>query len=154
MHNPNWYSRRYPNLADLVSLAESLGTRVHFQTAGIKAAVVAQMDAPGVSVIFLPGGQGLLEEMWQLGHELAHMLMHRGYISQWTHDRQEAQACRWAARALIPEAAIRRHRNASIDAFIAALSAHYEDLPMEDCPQRRLAAEIARIRLKAVDEVA
>lgn len=60
----------------------------------------------------------------------------------------------WKQRALIPEAAVRRHRNASLDAFMGALSRHYEDLPMHDCPQRRLAAKIASIRLRAVEEVA
>jgi hypothetical protein len=111
------------------------------------------METPAFHVICLPEGLGHIEEMWQLAHELAHLVLHQGYTSPWTCDRQESQAFRWAARALIPEAAVRRHGNASVDAFIAALSAHYEDLPMHDCPERRLAAQIAIIRLRAVEEV-
>lgn len=154
MRSPGWFSQRYPELSDLVGLAETLGARVHRNTPGIESAVVVQVAAPGVSLIFLPAGLSALGEAWQLGHELAHLVLHPdGYISRWTYNRQEAQAKRWAARALIPEAAVRRHRNASLDAFIAALSAHYEDIPMWDCPQRRLAAEIATIRLGAVEEV-
>lgn len=112
------------------------------------------VEAPGFSVICLPEPLSPLEEAWYLAHELGHLVQHGGYTTDWAHDKQEAQASRWAACALIPEAAVRRHANASLDAFIAALSAHFEHLPLEDCPQRRLAAQIARIRLKAVEEVA
>ncbi len=61
--------------------------------------------------------------------------------------KEENQAERWAACALIPESRIRAYGNASEDAMMAALSSHYEDLPLEDCPARRLAAKIARTRL-------
>ena len=104
--------------------------------------------------IILPQSVGQLRLVWLMAHELGHLVLHGGYVSRWTHDRQEAAADRWAARALVPESAVRRHRNASVDAFIGALSSHYEDIPLYDCPERRLAAEIATIRLKAVEEVA
>jgi hypothetical protein len=152
MRNPSWFSRRYPTLADFEALAWSLRTII--RRCDVSAAGVVFVTQPGFTTICLPAGLGHLEEMWQLAHELGHLVLHEGYISQWQHDRQEAAASKWAARALIPESAVRRHKNASLDAFIAALSAHYEDIPYEDCPQRRLAAEIAGIRLKAVEEVA
>ena len=57
----------------------------------------------------------------------------------------------WAACALIPEARIRAHRNACLDAFVGALSAHFEDLPLTNCASRRLAGRIAKIRLKNME---
>jgi hypothetical protein len=44
------------------------------------------------------------------------------------------------------------YANASEDAMVAALSAHYEDLPLVECPQRDLAGYIASIRLRALRE--
>jgi len=104
-------------------------------------------------VILLPWVTGL-REVWLLAHELGHLVQHAGPRGELLYSKDEAQANRWAARALIPEKRVRAYANASLDAFIGALSAHYEDLPLEDCPARRLAAHIARIRLKAVEDVA
>lgn len=151
MRNPSWFSRRYPTIADLEAFAWDLRAvvmRGPCDTAGI-----VLVESPGFSVICIPEGLGSLEEAWQIAHELGHLRLHSGYTTDFAHDRQEAQASLWAAMALIPAAAIRRHQNASVDAFIAALSAHHEEIPLMDCPQRRLAAEIALIRLGAVEEV-
>ena len=150
---PAWFEKKYPSLEDLERSLECCGCRVTHAEIGDEALFVAG-DGHEPHVVILPAAAEGLRRAWLLAHELAHLLMHRGYASGWTRSQQEARANAWAARALIPEAAVRRHRNASMDAFIAALSAHYEDLPSEDCPQRRLAAEIAHIRLKAVEEVA
>jgi hypothetical protein len=87
-----------------------------------------------------------------MAHELGHLTLHGGYTSRWTHDRQEHQAHRWAARALIPEAAVQRYHNASVDAFVGALSKHYQDIPLRDCPERELAGTIARMRLLLVED--
>ena len=152
MRTPAWFSLRYPCLFDLEAHAWSLGALV--QRGACTDAGIVYVTPPGFHVICLPEDLGPLDEVWQLAHELGHLVLHEGYTSEWTYRRQEAQASRWAARALIPQAAIQRHCNASLDAFIGALSAHYEDIPLEDCPQRRMAAEIATIRLKAVEEVA
>ena len=102
--------------------------------------------------IILPLEVGQLRMAWLLAHELGHLVLHGGYISRWTHDRQEAAADRWAARALIPETAVQRYQNASVDAFVGALSKHYQDIPLRDCPERELAGTIARIRLSLVEE--
>ena len=111
-------------------------------------------DVGGVPVILIPKGSSGLERAWVLAHEIGHLVHHAGPRGGLLYDKDEGKADLWAARALIPEAAVRRHRNASLDAFIGALSKHYEDLPMRDCPQRRLAAKIASIRLRALEEVA
>jgi hypothetical protein len=154
MRLPNWYGKKYPSIEDMESYAALHG------------AIVARGSIPGA--LYVPGGavepesppmillpiRGPLEMAWLFAHELGHLVQHAGRRGEYLRSKDEAAADRWAARALIPEAAVRRHRNASLDAFIAALSAHYEDLPLEDCPQRRLAARIANIRLKAVEEVA
>jgi Zn-dependent peptidase ImmA (M78 family) len=100
--------------------------------------------------IFIPKTAGILEQFWMLAHELGHLLNHRGYINAMSRDRQESQAERWAACALIPFDRIAAYSNACEDAMIAALSAHYEDLPYEDCPARELAGKIARIRLESL----
>ena len=152
MKNPAWFSKRYPTVGDLEEHAWALGAVV--VRGPCQAAGIVYVEAPGTHVICLPEGMSPLAEVWQLAHELGHLVLHRGYSSPWAHDRQEAAAGKWAAAALIPEAAVRRHRNASEDSFIAALSAHYEDIPLRDCHQRRLAATIAAIRLRAVEEVA
>ena len=72
-------------------------------------------------------------KIWSLSHELGHLVLHFGYTSPWTRAKQETQANRWAACALIPKARILKHGNASRDAFIGALSDHDEDLPLVDC---------------------
>ncbi len=154
MHNPIWFGRRYPSVADLEEFAMTMRTLV-VRDPIIPAAYIGQVPHPGYSVILIPQGLDNLDECWQLAHELGHLVLHPGgYISEWTYRKQEAQATRWAAQALIPEAAVRRHRNACQDAFIAALSAHFGDIPLRDCPQRRLAAEIAAVRLRVMEEVA
>jgi hypothetical protein len=151
MRNPSWFSRRYPDLSDLVGFAWEMRAVVVYGP--IDEAGIVLMEPPAFTTICMPEGLGPLAQRWQLAHELGHLALHHGYTTPFAHDKQEAQACRWAARALIPAAAIRRHQNASVDAFIAALSAHHEEIPLVDCPQRRLAAEIALIRLGAVEEV-
>lgn len=150
--SPTWYGRKYPSTQILEDHAWELGAVV-MRGPCISAGIV-YVEAPGTHVICLPESLSPLEEAWQLAHELGHLVLHQGYSSPWACDRQEAAAEKWAARALIPESAVRRHKNASQDAFMGALSAHYENLPLHDCPQRRLAARIATIRLKAVEEVA
>ena len=101
----------------------------------------------GTKGIGLPMNAGPLETAWLLAHELGHLSQHEGPRGELLYSKDEAQADRWAACALIPESAVRRYQNASEDAFIAALSKHYEDLPLSPTPTRRLAVRIARIRL-------
>lgn len=151
MAYPVWFGRRYPSLLDFEQYAESLGAGIG--EANIPFGVFLA-DVLGVPVILLPRGCSGLERAWFLAHEIGHLVQHTGPRGDLLHGKDEGQADRWAARALIPESAVRRHRNASLDAFIGALSKHYEDLPLYDCPQRRLAAKIASIRLKSVEEVA
>jgi hypothetical protein len=64
--------------------------------------------------------------------------------------KQEFRADVWAVCALIPFDRIQAHQNACEDAMIAALSAHFEDIPLTDCPVRRLAGRIAQIRLQTL----
>ena len=150
--NPSWFGRRYPLWNDLIGYVEGLGCLIGFADLGSQALFVpgSQAEPP---VILLPHDQGLLGH-WLLAHELAHLRLHSGYTGPRSRDKQEAQAYRWAACALIPEARIRNHMNASEDAFIAALSVHYEDIPLESCGLRELAHTISRHRLKALLEVA
>jgi len=148
-----WFSRKYPTITDLEDLAWDRGAVV-MRGPISHACIVYSPDPEDPTVICLPEGLGVLAECWQLAHEVGHLVLHAGYSSPWAYGRQEAAAMRWAAQALIPESAVRRHKNASLDAFIGALSAHFEDIPPQDCPERRLAAEIAHIRLKAVQEAA
>lgn len=108
-------------------------------------------DGEAPAVIGLPDLEGPLAQAWELAHELGHLVQHAGPKGELSWSRDERQADRWAALALIPEAAVRRHANASQDAFVAALSRHYEDLPPEDCPARRLAGRIAQLRLRALE---
>lgn len=150
MRTPTWFSRRYPTPELLEASIADLGALLQ-EVPGLPAAAI--VFGAGAPVVFVPAGQGPLERCWSLAHELAHLLMHEGYISEWTHDQQEGRADRWAACALIPESAVLRHRNASGDAFVGALSAHYQDIPYEDCEERRLAGQIALLRLEAVEEV-
>ena len=151
MQSPKWYGARYPNIDDLKSFAVSQGAVLAY--ADIPFSVFLP-DVEGVRVIILPNGLGLLDECWSLAHELGHLVKHSGPKGVRSHGKEEAQANQWAARALIPSARIRHHQNASLDTFIGALSAHYEELPLWDCPQRRLAARIAEIRLGALEDVA
>jgi Zn-dependent peptidase ImmA (M78 family) len=153
MQNPAWFSRRYPTFSDFEDLAQTYGALI-----GIGDCPGALFVPPGVMgknsppLLLIPERSGLLERMWFLAHELAHLQKHSGAPCATRATKVEAQADRWAAEALIPEAAVRRYRNASEDAFIAALSAHYEDLPAYNCPARRLAGTIARIRLSLVED--
>ena len=149
MSNPLWYGNAYPSMEDLSAFAESLGALVGYCDMGGEAIYFAGegLEPP---VILLPTGVGLLRLAWTLAHELGHLVQHSGPKGELMWGKNERQADEWAACALIPKARIRRHRNASLDAFIGALSAHYEDLPLESCPERELAARIARIRIQAL----
>ena len=140
-----WYGKRYPFLHEMEAFAESMGAAVAY--GNFPAAFLPEGD--GGPIIFLPARVGALEQIWLLAHEIGHLLHHTGHAPL-KHSQQEFRADHWAARALIPFDRIMAHLNASEDAFIGALSAHYEDLPLEDCPARHLAAEIARIRLEAL----
>lgn len=144
MRHPSWYGTSYPSLEDLEEFAESLGTVVCY---GDFPAAAFYPDGP---VIFVPSGAGPLATHWWLAHELGHLCYHRqtNRLMWW---KREAKANQWAAAALIPVERIRAYRNASMDAFVGALSAHYEDLPMEDCPARRMAGRIAKIRLNSLE---
>lgn len=145
---PNWFGRRYPKLQDLEQLAADLDAPIEVD--GFPVAVLVP-ESKGGPLICLPAGRAPLEHVWNLAHELGHLVQHSGPLPR-SRSKQEAQADRWAACALIPQARIRAHKNASEDAFIAALSAHYQEIPLEDCPERRLAARIARIRLQALHD--
>lgn len=105
-----------------------------------------------VAVIGIPREAHGLERFWLLAHELGHLVQHTGPKGPSSYGKDEASANRWAVEALIPERRVRAHDNASEDSFIAALSAHYEDLPMESGPARTLAARIASIRLSSLKE--
>jgi len=150
---PSWFGNRYPQLEDMIVFAESLGAKVTWAEVGEDAVYFAADAAAGEpAVIVLPINVGPLRMAWLMAHELGHLVLHGGYVSKWSRDRQESQASRWAVRALIPDKAIRQYRNACEDAFIAALSKHFEDIPFIDCPERQLAAFIARIRLSILQE--
>ena len=134
-----WFGKKYPQIEEMVASAYRLGALVTWAKIGQEAVFFAPdpvMNEP--PVIVLPLGVCPLR-MPKL-------------MSQRTRDRQESQATRWAARALIPEAAVQRYRNASMDAFIGALSKHYEDIPLHNCPQRELAGFIAKVRLNILRE--
>jgi Zn-dependent peptidase ImmA (M78 family) len=145
----SWYGSRYPKWRDLERHAEALGAVV-VENGAPKAAFIAD-PALGGPMILIPAGLSPLDRIWNLAHETGHLVQHTGPLPR-SKAKQEAQADRWAACALIPQARIRAHQNASEDAFIGALSAHYEEIPMEDCPARRLAAKIARVRLQALQD--
>lgn len=104
----------------------------------------------GVPVVLLPRDATPLERMWAMAHELGHAILHSGAKSEWSYTKGEAQANRWAASALIPNERIQTYLNACEDSMVAALSAHYEDIPLIDCSVRRLAGRIARIRLQTL----
>ena len=103
-------------------------------------------------MILLPQSAHGLRAYWSLAHELGHLVRHVGPRGELLNSKDEVQADQWAACALIPLARIQAYQNASPDAMIAALSAHYEDIPLIDCESRRLAGRIARIRLRALEE--
>ena len=143
-----WYGRSYPTLEDLESAAWELGAVVVY---GQVPTAFCCMHPEG-TIIGLPEDAGLLEKMWLLAHELGHLVQHTGPRGELLYSKDETQASRWAARALIPRRRIQAHGNACLDAFIGALSAHYEDLRMLDCSERQLAAHIAKIRLRSLSE--
>lgn len=151
MNMPSWFGTHYPSIEDLKELANQLG------------AGVGEADIPcglyhpnieGQKVIIIPSKGNILESAWFLAHEIGHLIQHSGPKGQMCHGKEEAQANRWAACALIPEQRIRMYGNACLDSMIGALSANYEDIPFQDCPTRELAAKIAGYRLMALQEVA
>jgi hypothetical protein len=133
--------------------AEEQGCLVGHADVGCNGLYVAGEGSEPPAIILPLHDDGLLA-FWVFAHELFHLAHHTGPRGALLYGQAEARADRWAAQALIPRARIQAHGNASLDAFIAALSAHYEDLPLYDCPARRLAAHIAAIRLGALDDVA
>ena len=151
MNNPAWYGVNYPTEIDLVTCAESVGARVGTHPLRKPAFINAMLGAP--PMILLPDHFGPLEMAWALAHELGHLSLHEGPGGVAVRSKDEAQANRWAACALIPAARVAFYNNASIDAFIAALSAHYEDLPPHNCRERELAHRIALYRLDALRAV-
>jgi Zn-dependent peptidase ImmA (M78 family) len=147
---PRWYGKRYPTLEDLVLHAEGLGCRVGYADIGTEA-IYFPPEGDEPPVILLPEGQGPLRTVWLLAHELGHLMQHSGPKGAINYARDEWQANRWACCALIPQARVQAYGNASLDAFIGALSKHYEDLPPEDSEARRLAAHIAWHRLRCLE---
>jgi len=143
---PAWYGRRYPTLETLVLAAEARGALVTWADSGGEAIYIAGAGAEP-PVIVLPKGVLLLQEAWTLAHELGHLHQHAGPRGELFYDKDEAAADRWAACALIPEARILAYKNASLDAFIGALSRHYGPLGDGNSESRGLAARIGRIRL-------
>jgi Zn-dependent peptidase ImmA (M78 family) len=140
--NPEWYGQKYPIRDDLVTFGAKLGADIYFDK--IVSAVYFAETPP---LILIPIQHGLLATMWALAHELGHLCQHSGPKGKLFWSKNEYQANKWAACALIPEARIQLHQNASVDNFIAALSAHYEDIPPIDCHSRNLAYRIACHRL-------
>lgn len=151
LRQPAWYGRSYPSIEDMEEFAASMGAAVIKTRASV--ACYWPGDELHASGIFIPDRIGPLEGAWLLAHELGHLVQHAGPRGELLWAKDERTADRWAACALIPEAAVRRHQNACEDSFVAALSRHFEDLPPIDCPSRRLAGKIAAIRLKAFMEV-
>jgi len=158
MRKPDWYGERYPTETDLVSSAEAFGAWVSLRHIRAASYIPATMGGP--PMIIVPNQRGPLAVAWALAHELGHLYQHSGppplsdggawpALNQ-IRSKNERQANMWAAMALIPEARVRHYANASVDAFIGALSANYEDLPPDNCPQRELAHRIATHRLDAM----
>ena len=145
---PAWYGVRYPHLDDLEDHALRLGTAVKF---GNFPAPACLWDGTGPLVIFVPNYSGNLARVWALSHELGHLTLHHGPIRH-SHSRHEAEADSWAVRALIPEARIQCHQNASVGSFMAALWRHYQEYGQADDGVRRLAARIAYTRLGCMQE--
>jgi len=147
--SPKWYGRRYPSEDDLVAHGEAGGALVIFYPGRV--AIYRPETLDEAAAILIPTAVGPLGRIWLLAHELGHLAQHAGPRGQLLYTKDELAADRWAARALIPEAAVQRYRNASMDAFVAALWRHYEEFPMEDCPTRALAGRIARVRLDLLE---
>ena len=150
---PVWYERKYPSFNDLESFAGTLGALVGVvEVPGALYVPAGAVQDESPPLIMIPESAGTLERLWLLAHEVGHLAMHFGSASPARASKVEAQADRWAARALIPEAAVQRYKNASVDAFIGALSKHYEDLPLANCRAREVAGIIAGIRLSMVED--
>ena len=147
MNDPTWFGKRYVRFSALEELASTLGVEIVY--ADIPFGLYFH-NVMGIQIIELPISQGALEKIWSLAHELGHAIQHSGPKGPLSYGKEEAQANRWAASALIPNERILSYLNACEDSMVAALSAHYEDLPMEDCPARRLAGRIAQIRLQTL----
>jgi hypothetical protein len=145
---PTWWGESYPRWYDLERLAEEYGCLV-IMTHGRVPCFFPGDEKVGPAV-FIPVKAGTLERFWMLAHELGHLVHHTGPRNDLLYSKGEVQANIWAAETLIPRARIDAYGNASLDAFIGALSAHYEDLPLLDCPARLLAARIASIRLHSL----
>ena len=149
--HPPWYGHNYPTWEDLEAFAWDLGAAVVLGPVSKGAFFVADLEPDSSGVIAIPQSYGPLARIWALAHELGHLVQHAGAKGELLRSKNEAQANRWAACALIPEIRILAYANASLDAFIASLSANYEDIPFIDCPARALAGEIARIRIRALE---
>jgi hypothetical protein len=149
---PDWYGRKYPTFEDLEAHASELGALVGVGDVPKALYIPKGCICDGSpAMIQIPQALGLLERTWLLAHEVGHLVQHEGARGEHLKGKDEHQADRWAAQALIPEEAVRRSRNASVDSFIGALSKHYQDLPPENCPDRALAGRIAKIRLSLVE---
>lgn len=149
---PDWFGLRYPSQEDLEAYACDLGASVVSGPVPKGAYFPARVLNDGMCappVIVVPDSSPLARA-WSLAHELGHLVLHSGPKGELYWRRDEAKANRWASCALIPEARIALHSNASTDAFIGALSAHFEELPLIDCASRRLAGKIARHRIHAL----
>jgi Zn-dependent peptidase ImmA (M78 family) len=150
---PAWYGQKYTSFSDLEAFAATMGAVVGVvEVPGALYVPAGAVEDESPPLIMIPESAGPLERLWLLAHEVGHLAMHFGSASPARASKVEAQADRWAARALIPEAAVQRYKNASVDAFIGALSKHYEDLPLMNCRSREVAGIIARIRLSMVEE--
>lgn len=152
--HPAWYGISYPSWEDLESYAGSLGAGVVFGDVSKGVYFPPFLDYGIPAVIAIPKGLGPLARVWALAHELGHLVQHAGPKGELSWSKNETQADRWAACALIPEARVQAYQNASLDAFVGALSAHYEDLPLNQCAARRLAGRIARTRMKYIERCA
>ena len=151
---PAWYGVRYPTLENLEAFGWDLGASVVYGRISNGIYFPSNDDYGIPAILAIPDHSSPLAKIWSLSHELGHLVLHLGYTSPWTRAKQETHADRWAACALIPRARILEHGNASLDSSIGALSAHYEDLPLENRQVRRLAGKIAHMRLRALKEVA
>lgn len=147
---PEWFGRRYPTLQDLEDDALKLSVPVLYGRC-VKPGMVWDLDGP--LCIAVPGYAGNLAKCWAVAHELGHLHLHHGRATEWLHDKREEEASAWAARALIPVDRVRRYKNASLDAFIAALWRNYEEFPVGNSGVRMLAAAIAHHRLKYLEKV-
>ncbi len=143
---PEWYGHKYPAWVDFETFAESFGCAVGATRLSFPAVILET----GGGAILIPESFGPLASTWALAHELGHLVQHTGPKLAFSYHKDERAADRWAACALIPAARVRRYRNASVDAFIGALSRHYEEILPIDCETRRLAARIAQARLWAM----